>query len=365
MKPTRSRLRQALLWCWLAAAGCVTPDARRPLEWIAVSKDGSGFVSQPSGRPFTPWGFNYDHDRNMRLIEDYWETEWPTVESDFQEMKSLGANVVRVHLQFGRFMTAPGQPNARALARLGQLLALCDRLGLYLDLTGLACYRKQDTPPWYDALGEPARWAAQADFWRAIARHGARHASVWAYDLMNEPCMPGERLAPGEWLHPATLGGFSFVQRLALDAAGRDAAAIYRAWTRQLAAAIRQEDRRHLVTVGLLPFGGAIPRAVAPELDYISVHIYPKTGQVDEALRTLDGFRAGKPVVIEETFPLSCSAEELGRFIEQSKGRACGWIGFYWGQTPDELRGSKKIGDVFTLNWLELFQRMNPNQWGP
>ena len=69
----------------------------------------------------------------------------------------------------------------------------------------------------------------------------------------------------------------------------------------------------------------------------MSVHLYPERGKVKEALETLEGFSVGKPVVIEETFPLSCSIEELEQFIEESRGVASGWIGFYWGQTPGRV----------------------------
>ena len=125
--------------------------------------------SKSSGRRFTPWGFNYDHDEKGRLIEDYWETEWPRIEQDFREMKALGANVVRVHLQLGKFMMGADRPDERSLVRLGRLLDLAERLGLYLDLTGLGCYHKKDVPAWYDAMTEPDRWAVQARFWEAIA----------------------------------------------------------------------------------------------------------------------------------------------------------------------------------------------------
>src|SRR5690242_14483227 len=81
------------------------------LEPIRVSKDGTGFVRSPSGTKFTPWGFNYDHDRKGRLIEDYWDAEWDLVTTHFGQMKRLGANVVRVHLQFGKFMEAADRPN--------------------------------------------------------------------------------------------------------------------------------------------------------------------------------------------------------------------------------------------------------------
>src|SRR4051812_3586203 len=85
------------------------------MPWVRVPKDRKGFVLEPSGRPFVPWGFNYDHDDQGRLIEDYWEAEWATVEAHFGQMKRLGANVVRVHLQLGKFMDGPDKPNAKAL----------------------------------------------------------------------------------------------------------------------------------------------------------------------------------------------------------------------------------------------------------
>jgi len=78
---------------------------------------------------------------------------------------------------------------------------------------------------------------------------------------------------------------------------------------------------------------------------------------VDEALKTLAGFSVGKPVVIEETFPLACSPKELEQFIEASKRHAAGWIGFYWGKPPEELRRSTTIPDALMLGWLELFAR--------
>ncbi len=116
------------------------------MSWVTVAQDKKGFVLDPSGRLFVPWGFNYDHDDRGRLIEDYWEAEWPTVEAHFGQMKKLGANVVRVHLQLGKFMDGPEKPNGKALDRLGKLLKLAERLRLYLDLTGLGCYHKKDVP---------------------------------------------------------------------------------------------------------------------------------------------------------------------------------------------------------------------------
>ena len=70
--------------------------------------------------------------------------------------------MVRVHLQFAKFMEDPNQTNRKSLQRLTDLLHLAERTGLYLDVTGLACYRKKDVPGWYAALSERERWGAQA-----------------------------------------------------------------------------------------------------------------------------------------------------------------------------------------------------------
>src|ERR1051325_8089559 len=143
-------------------------DAPHALECIKVSSNRRSFVEARSGQAFVPWGFNYDRDYKSRLLEDYWETEWATVVEDFREMKTLGANVVRVHLQFARFMDGPAEANDKALERLTRLLRLAEETGLYLDLTGLACYRKTDVPGWYNALAQPERRKEQAPLSEAV-----------------------------------------------------------------------------------------------------------------------------------------------------------------------------------------------------
>jgi hypothetical protein len=48
---------------------------------------------------------------------------------------------------------------------------------------------------------------------------------------------------------------------------------------------------------------------------------------------------------------------ELERFIDGSRGLASGWVGFYWGKTIEEYRGSKELSDAITAGWLEFFRR--------
>ena len=345
-------------------ASWLSPARAADLPWIAVSKDKTGFVLDKTERPFVPWGFNYDRDAKGRLLEDYWEAEWDKVARDFRAMKTLRANVVRVHLQLNKFLDAPDQPNEKSLVRLSRLLRLAEEVGLYLGLTGLGCYHKADVPAWYDKLSERDRWEAQAAFWRAVTARCADSPAVFCYDLMNEPVVPGGRRAEGDWLSPA-FGGKHYVQVITLDQAERPRPDIARQWVRHLAAAIREKDKRHLVTVGLVDWSldrpgltsGFVPSKIADDLDFVCVHLYPKSGKLKEDLETLAGFAVGKPVVIEETFPLSCSLEEFEQFLDASKQHAAGWIGFYWGQPPDELRKSKTIPDILTLGWLEIFER--------
>ncbi len=332
------------------------------MELVRVSNDKSGFVLANSGKSLVPWGLNYDHDRNGRLIEDYWTHEWTKIEEDFAEMKELGANLIRVHLQFGKFMTSPDAPNDAALKQLRRLVELAEQRGLYLDLTGLGCYHKQDVPAWYDRLPEQQRWDAQAVFWEAIVKACADSPAIFCYDLMNEPVVSGGP-PKDDWLGPP-FDGKHFVQYVAIDDAGRDRAAVAQQWTEHLVAAVRKHDRRHMITVGLVSWSldrpglssGFVPSKIADRLDFISVHVYPESGKLDEALDTLKGFSVGKPVLVEETFPLTCTAAELSQFMDRSKTLSAGWIGFYWGKTIDECRRSGTIADAMAAGWLELFK---------
>jgi hypothetical protein len=95
---------------------------------------------------------------------------------------------------------------------------------------------------------------------------------------------------------------------------------------------------------------------MAPELDFVAVHLYPEKGKIKEEMETLSGFGVGKPVIIEEMFPLKCSISEFERFLDESRKTDCEWVGFYWGKTLEECRKSNTIQDAFMIRWLEVFQ---------
>lgn len=354
-------MRAALLlicFCLIAESACAE------LPWIQVSQDKYGFVSAGTQQRFVPWGVNYDHDETGRLLEDYWDSEWEKIEADFQEIKELGANVVRIHLQFGKFMDAADKPNAHALEQVAKLVNLAEKTELYLDLTGLACYHKKDVPAWYDQLDEAARWQAQAVFWEAVAKQGANSPAIFCYDLMNEPVVPAGKTKGQDWLGPA-FGGKHFVQWISLEQKDRPRHEIARQWIHQLVASIRRHDQKHLVTVGLVDWSlerpglqsGFVPDKIKDDLDFLAVHLYPESGKSQEALLTLQGFAVGKPLIIEETFPLKCSIKELEEFVIASKAHAAGHISFYWGKKAEEYK-STSLGDVITSEWLKKFQAM-------
>ena len=342
------------------------------LGLIHLSEDGTQLVCTESGSRFIAWGFNYDHDDSGRLLEDYWQEEWSTVVEDFNEMKDLGANLVRVHLQLAKFMEAADRPNEGALKQLGRLVELAETMGLYLDITGLGCYHKKDVPKWYDTMDEAGRWEVQALFWETIAKKCAESPAVFCYDLMNEPILPGEKEKETEWL-TGELGGKYFIQRISLDLAWRTRKQVAQAWVRKLVAAIQKHDERHMITVGVIPWAHIFPKAkplfyskeVGENLDFVSVHFYPKKGEVQKALAALAVYDVGKPLVIEEVSPLWCGEEEFDVFVDKSRDIVDGYVGFYWGKTIDEYSApNASIADSIMRNWLEYFRAKGPEILG-
>ena len=161
--------------------------------------------------------------------------------------------------------------------------------------------------------------------------------AIFCYDLMNEPVVPSGDRKRDEWLGTG-FGYKHFVQFIALERKRRNRPDVARDWIRTLTTPIRRHDKRHLITVGLVPWGldrlgmtsGFDPEKIADDLDFIAMHIYPEKGKIDAAIETVKGFAAvGKPVVIEETFVLKCGGDELDAFIDRSQEHATGWIGCY------------------------------------
>ena len=336
-----------------------TPAAAMPvaMETVKVAPDNVGFILHPSGKRYIPWGHNYASvDLMQRLADD------PVrVEREFAEMRAAGTTVVRIHPEMPRILAGPKMVDPIAIDHLRKLLSIAEKSGIHLKITGLACYKINDRMAWYDAMEEQQRWETQAFFWETIAKTCAESPAVFAYDLVNEPAAVGT--ADGGW-YVGRMGDVEFCQRLTLDPGQRNGDEIFRQWTDRMVAAIRSQDQTHLITMGMLPFPGAYKLA-AEQLDFVSPHLYPKSGKVDEEIELLKRFDWGKPIVIGETFPLSCGADDERDFLLKSREFAHGWIGHWPDDSPAELaelkeKGKATIQNAIWLSWVELFQEIGP-----
>lgn len=347
---------------FLIALGCLVGGAwAADMETVSITPDKTGFVLHPSGDRYIPWGHNYASvDIMERLANDP-----ARVAREFTEMKAAGTTVARIHPEMPRILVGPDKADAQALDRLGKLLKIAEQSGIRLKITGLACYKIKDRMAWYDSMGEQDRWKTQAFFWETIARTCAGSPAVFAYDLVNEPAAVGK---PADGWYTGRMGEVEFCQRLSLDPGTRNGDDIFREWTKRMVAAIRKHDRTHLITMGMLPFPGAY-KGAAEQLDFVSPHLYPKTGKVDDEIKLLKQFGWGKPVVIGETFPLSCGADDERNFLLKSREFAQGWIGHWPDESPAELAELKKTGkatihNAIWLSWVELFREIGPQMTG-
>lgn len=326
------------------------------MEFVKISPDKKGFVLDPSGDRYVPWGHNYASVDIMERLKDP-----ARVDREFAEMKAAGTTVARVHPEMPVLLRGPDQVNPEGFDRLARLLDIAEKSGIYLQITGLACYQINDRMAWYDALDDESRWKVHEFFWSSVAKTCAGSPAVFCYDLVNEPAASGKR-ADG-W-YTGRMGDVEFCQRLALDQPQRSGDDIFREWTGRMVAAIRKHDPQRLITLGMLPFPGAY-KAAAEQLDFVSPHLYPKSDEVDKEIALLKQFDYGKLIVIGETFPLSCGVADLREFLLQSRGLAQGWIGHWPDDSPKELAELKKQGKItlvqgIWLSWVELFREIGP-----
>lgn len=357
VKVLRAYRRFVYFWLFLTLAFAAGESFALELEMVKIAPDNKGFVLHPSGDRYIPWGHNYASvDIMERLANDP-----ARVEREFSEMKAAGTTVVRVHPEMPRILLGPDKVDPHAIDLLRKLLEIAERSGIHLKITGLACYKIEDRMSWYDSMTEQDRWKTQAFFWETIARTCADSPAIFAYDLVNEPTAIGK---PADGWYMGRMGDVEFCQRLSVNPESRNGSEIFREWTTSMVAAIRKHDHAHLITMGMLPFPGAYKTA-AEQLDFVSPHLYPKTGKVEDAIKVLQQFAWDKPIVIGETFPLSCSVDDERAFLLKSRDLAHGWFGHWPDESPTELTELKRNGEATIqnavwLSWVELFKEIGP-----
>ena len=274
----------------------------------------------PATRSATPPTFRYFDDPTTRGLR--------SISKDFARARRLGANTMRIYIELGQVMRTPTRPHARTLRALSALLGIAEHQGIYLDITGNLVWRPHRAPPGYDQLSDRARWKVQARFWRLVAGVGARSPAVLAYELTSEPVM----IHGGDW-YQGLLGGYWFAPNIARDVPPPNAKRAARSWVRYLRDTIRSVDARHLIGLGMLPWGGDWafgPRNVAPLLDVLFVHSYAADGQVQKEVSAVREFAAfGTPVVLGETYPYAGSLRTQAQFLVESAPHVDGQLSFF------------------------------------
>jgi hypothetical protein len=258
-----------------------------------------------------------------------------SISRDFARARRHGANTIRIYIELGQVMRTPTRPRVRTLRALEALLRIAERRRVYLDITGNLVWRPARAPDGYDQLSDRARWAVQARFWRLVAGVAARSPAVLAYELTSEPVM----IQGGDWYH-GLLGGYWFAPSIARDVAPSDVNGAARSWVRHLSDSIRSVDSRHLIGLGMLPWGGDWafgPGNVAPLLDVLFVHSYAADGQVQAEISVVREFAAaGKPVVLGETYPYAGNLRTQEQFLVESAPHVDGQLSFFLHGEPIE-----------------------------
>jgi len=337
----------------LAEATAPQGGPAQRLPKVRVGPDGRSFVTE-QGKPFVPFGVSYFRP-GTGWAPQVWKTfDAEATRHDFERLKALGANCVRVFLTFGSFYMEPGVLDANGLAKFDQFLSLAADAGLYVHPTGPDHW--EGLPGWArgDRLADDDVLAALESFWRLFAARYQGRSVIFAYDLLNEPEVrwdtPAMRTKWNRWVaerygSPEQVaqawGSTNRVLPLgdipvppAKEAPGSMELLDYQRfrehvadeWTRRQAVAIKNADPQALVTVGLIQWSVPVvlagvqhysafrPERQAKFLDFLDIHFYPLangfyeySGQEDELgnLAYLEAVvrevaRAGKPVVVAE-----------------------------------------------------------------
>lgn len=327
----------------------------RSLGFIRVHADNWNFTCD--GEVFIPFGTNY-FDPHTGWAPKLWKMfDEHKVRAHYQMMADIGVNVARVFLTSASFQPKADTISEEGLHKLDTMIDIAKESNIRLILTGpdhwegVPDYLKPDK-----YAGEQALSALEC-FWHEVASRYKDEATIFAWDLLNEPEVPwksdvlqkkwrlwlrdkygdSEKLSEA-WKNSAPLETIESAsipedhidlgnQKLYDYQLFRESIAYE--WTKRQVDAIRSVDPNHLVTIGLIQWSFPLLRApwgdrpnqpgryaafnpvkLSPLLDFISIHFYPILGDPGEPeafVRNTQYLQAvvnfcyvGKPVVLEE-----------------------------------------------------------------
>ena len=303
----------------------------RGLGWVEVS--GDHFLV--NGQPWTARGINWIKvpppgstafdATELTYLDNPTQAGYEAVARGFRRIEELHLNSVRIYVELGQVLRGPGTVNQQALAALEKVLRLAAQAHIYLDITGDVVWRPWRFP-WLNMLSPEQRWQAQVKFWQTVAHAAANSSAVFSYELTSEP----QAMAQG----PMYVGEFRtwwFDPNVTYGMHGNEYS-LAREWVTEMKAAVRSQDKRHLITIGLFPAtsGPFGPANVADLLDFLTVHVYPVSGQAAAAINIVRDYAAyDKPVVIGETWTLDDTLATQRQFLSGSQSYVSGVFQFF------------------------------------
>lgn len=172
-------------------SACAAATTSPPAGLAPISADGARLLA--GGRPFEVRGINYirpstaDPQRcpDLQFGADG-NCPWSLapIEADFDRLRALGVNTVRIFLNYYAFGGArevdPAYDIARPLAELDRLIAAAEQRDIYVLPVLLAKYPQ-------DRFG-PEHYATALDLHvRPVVQHLTGRPAILAWDLFNEP----------------------------------------------------------------------------------------------------------------------------------------------------------------------------------
>ena len=133
----------------------------------------------------------FGKEKREALFKVYEDNYW--LESDFDNIKALGMNVVRLPFAWWNIVTDEGMLREDAFARLDWFVGECAERGMYVVLDLHAAPGSQNGNDHSGDITGSHLWDSEEHMaltefiWKAVAQHYNGNPAVCAYDLLNEP----------------------------------------------------------------------------------------------------------------------------------------------------------------------------------
>jgi hypothetical protein len=310
--------------------------------------------------------------------DDFHDKGTAQLKAELTRHREKGFNLARVHVYTSRIKSGPGQSAFvdSELAKLVEILQHCNDIGMYVDLTLFAAYRRGDNPAWYEALSEAERWADRQYQARQICGMFDQHPAVAWYCLGNEFVVPSD---PQPFWVQDPIGpadDLSYLEMVVKQPAGRTKGTIWSDW---LANVLSDTAGARAATTEPQPlFGcGSFPpiadetlctprRSLLSGLGLVLLHAYPERDtSANFGLPSLLGHimaarQAGLPCVLEEFFPApnkKGSFREMEELLSAAHSDLSGIAGHSDGLTSTDYRAVGTSGRdlIFqsAMRWYE------------